>query len=126
MKKTLALDDQKYSVQTKLGFLQAGVAFEAAPALPYFALPSRQEVSGFGALKLTDEWSVYGDLRYDFEAGQFIRDSVGLQYTNECVIYSLTYQQTNVTFQDIKPDRSLVVQHWLQGLRPANPPNLDL
>ncbi len=113
--KDFSLDDQKYSVQTRLGFLQAGVAFEAAPALPYFALPSRQEVSGFGALKLTDEWSVYGDLRYDFEAGQFIRDSVGVQYTNECVIYSLSYQQTNVTFQDIKPDTSVVFNIGFKG-----------
>ncbi len=52
--KDLTLDDQRYTLQAKLGFLQAGVAFEAAPALPYFALGARQEVSGFGALKLTE------------------------------------------------------------------------
>jgi LPS-assembly protein len=113
--KDMSLDDQRYSLQSKLGFLQAGVSYEAAPALPYFALPARQEVSGFGALKLTDQWSIYGDLRYDFEAGQFIRNSAGVQYADECFIYGISYQQTNVTFQDIKPDTAVVVSIGIKG-----------
>ncbi len=113
--KDLSLDDQAYSLQTKLGFLQAGVSYEAMPAQPYFGFPARQEVSGFGALKLTDQWSIYGDLRYDFELGMFIRDSVGIQYADECVIYGISYQQTNVQIQDIKPDTSVLLSIGIKG-----------
>ena len=95
-----SLDNQSYTLQTKLGFLQAGVSYEAIQAQPTLGfLQARQEVSGFGALKVTDEWSIFGDLRYDFEYGTFIRNSAGIQYADDCVIYSFAYQQTNVKFK---------------------------
>ncbi len=110
------LDNQSYTVQAKLGFLQAGASYEAARAQPTLGfVQARQEVSGFGALKVTDEWSIYGDMRYDFELGQFIRNSVGVQYTDECVIYSLGFQQTNVQIQDIKPDTAVVLRVGIKG-----------
>jgi LPS-assembly protein len=111
-----SLDNQSYTLQTKLGFLQAGVSYESIAAQPTLGfLQTRQEVSGFGALKVTDEWSVFGDLRYDFEYGTFIRNSAGIQYADECVIYSLAYQQTNVTLQDIKPDTAFVLRVGIKG-----------
>ena len=111
-----SLDNQSYTLQTKLGFLQAGASYEAIQAQPTLGfLQARQEVSGFGALKVTDEWSVFGDLRYDFEYGSFIRNSAGIQYADECVIYSFAYQQTNVTLQDIKPDTAFVLRVGIKG-----------
>jgi LPS-assembly protein len=110
------LDNQSYTLQTKLGFLQAGVSYESIQAQPTLGfLQGRQEVSGFGALKVTDEWSVFGDLRYDFEYGSFIRNSAGIQYADECVIYSFAYQQTNVQIQDIKPDTAFVLRVGIKG-----------
>ncbi len=121
--KDFGLDDQSYTLQTKLGFLQAGVSYEAMPALPYFGLTAREEVSGFGALKLTDQWSVFGDLRYDFELGMFIRNSAGIQYADECVIYALTYQQTNVQIQDIRPNTSVMVTIGIKGMGQQTAPS---
>ncbi len=119
----MSLADQVYTLQTKLGFLQAGVSFESAEALPYFSLPARQEVSAFGALKLTDQWSIYGDMRYDFELGMFIRNSAGVQYTDECVIYAITYQQTNVQVEDIKPNTSVLVTIGIKGFGQQTAPS---
>lgn len=114
--KDLSVDAQSYSLQTKLGFVQAGVAYEALPALPYLGfVQPREEVSGFGKLQLTDRWSIYGDLRYDFELGMFIRDSIGVQYADDCVIYGITYQQTNVQIQDIKPDTAVLLTIGIKG-----------
>lgn len=107
---------QSYTLQTRLGFLQAGVSYEydqADPTVGYTT--ARQEVAGFGALKLTDEWSVFGDARYDFVLGQFVRNSAGIQYGDECVIYQLLYQQTNVTINDIKPDTALMLHVGIKG-----------
>ena len=107
---------QSYSMQAKLGFLQAGAAYEWAVAQPALGFPNaRQEVSSFGAIKITDDWSIYGDARYDLELGQFIRNSAGIQYNDECVIYSVMYQQTWVTIQDIKPDTAVVLRIGIKG-----------
>ncbi|MBI4724388.1 MAG: LPS-assembly protein LptD, partial [Rhodomicrobium sp.] len=109
-----SLASQTYTAQVKLGFLQAGVNYESVVATPNFQQP-RQEVSGFSALKLNDEWTVFGDMRYDLEAGQFIRNALGIQYADECFIYSVTYQQTYVQLADIKPDTSVMVRVGIKG-----------
>ncbi|MGO9460387.1 MAG: LPS-assembly protein LptD [Rhodomicrobium sp.] len=120
----LSLDDQAYTIQTKLGFLQTGVSYESVAAEPALGFPqARQEVSGFGALKITDEWSIFGDMRYDLALGQWIRNSAGIQYTDECVIYSLTYQQTYVQIQDIVPDTSVVLRIGIKGFGQQSAPS---
>jgi LPS-assembly protein len=120
--KDLSLDYQAYTFQAKLGFLQAGVSYEAMPSMPYFGLTAREEVSGFGALKLTDQWSIFGDLRYDFDLGMFIRNSAGIQYADECFIYAITYQQTNVQIQDIKPDTAVLLTVGIKGFGQQSAP----
>jgi LPS-assembly protein len=114
--KDATVDSQAYTVQTKLGFLQAGASYQAVAAQPTLGfLEGRQEVAGFGALRITDEVSIFGDARYDIALGQFIRDSAGIQYVNDCVIYSIAYQQTNVQVQDIKPDTAVVLRIGFKG-----------
>jgi LPS-assembly protein len=114
--KDYAVKSQSYTLQTRLGFLQAGASYEYDQAEPLVGFPTaRQEVAGFGAVKLTDEWSVFGDARYDFELGKFVRDSAGIQYTDECVIYSLMFQQTNVQILDIKPDSAVMLHVGIKG-----------
>jgi LPS-assembly protein len=112
--KDFSSDYQSYSIQTKLGFLQAGLSYESVAASTNYPLP-RQEVSGFSALKLNDQWTIFGDARYDLELGQFIRNSIGIQYADECLIYSVTYAQTYVQIADIKPDTSVMLRIGIKG-----------
>ncbi len=112
--KDLSLSSQAYTVQAKLGLIQAGVSYESVAATQFYPAP-RQEVSGFTAIKLNDDWTVFGDARFDLEAQRFIRNSVGIQYADECFIYSVTYQQTYVTLQDIKPDTAVLVRVGIKG-----------
>ncbi len=118
-----SLDSQSYSLQTKLGFLQAGVSYEYVAAEPTLGfLTAREEVSGFSALKLNDQWTVFGDLRYDLELGQFIRNSAGVQYADECVVVALTYQQTWIELQDIKPNTSVSLRIGIKGFGQQSTP----
>lgn len=108
---------QNYSVQTKLGFFQGAVSYisvQPQPALGF--IDARQEVAGFAAFKLNDDWTVFGDLRYDVELGQFLRNSIGVQYSDECFTLSVTYAQTFIEFQDIKPDTTVMVRLGLKYL----------
>jgi LPS-assembly protein len=115
-------DYQSYSVQAKLGWLQAGAGYENVAPTVYYPT-RREEVSGFGAVKLTDEWTVFGDARYDLELGEFIRYSGGIQYADECYIVSLTYAQTNITIGDISPGTSVMLRIGIKGFGQQTAPS---
>ncbi len=106
---------QDYSLQTKLGFFQGAISYVAVEAQPQLGFNDRrQEVAGYAAFKLNDEWTAFGDARFDIENSQFVRNALGVQYSDECFILSVTYQQTFVQVQDIKPDTSVLVRVGLK------------
>ncbi|MGB0084733.1 MAG: LPS-assembly protein LptD [Rhodomicrobiaceae bacterium] len=77
---------------------------------------NRQEVAGVAAIKLADRWTLFGDMRYDIDGDQVIRDSIGLKYSDECFMLSVSYIDTNVTDGDIKPSQTVLVRYDLLTL----------
>jgi LPS-assembly protein len=75
-----------------------------------------QEILGRGTLNLTDTWALLGAARYDIANAQMISDGVGLQYQNDCLILAVTYTQSNIKQQDIKPDQRVMVNLSLKYL----------
>ena len=119
-----AFSSQNYSFQTKLGFFQGALSYVAVAAQPLLGFPqSRDEIAGFSAVKLNDEWTVFGDLRYDIELSQWVRNSAGIQYADECFILSVTYQQTYVQYLDIVPSTSVVVRVGIKGFGQQTAPS---
>jgi LPS-assembly protein len=115
---------QDYSAQVKLGIFEGALSYVAVAAQPLLGFTSpREEVAGFAAVKLTDEWTVFGDARYNLELSQFVRNSVGVQYADECFIYSVTYQQTFVEYADLKPDTSVMVRIGIKGFGQQTTPS---
>jgi LPS-assembly protein len=79
--------------------------------------PTReQEILAKGTLNLTDNWALLGAARYDMENAQMISDGIGLQYQNDCLILAVTYSQSNIQQQDIKPDQRVMVNLSLKYL----------
>ncbi len=87
---------------------------KAQPSLGFF--DDRQEIAGVGAIKLADNWTLFGDMRYDLDNDLIIRDSIGLKYSDECFMLSVAYVETNVTDGDIKPSQSVLVRYDLLTL----------
>jgi LPS-assembly protein len=115
---------QDYSAQVKLGIFEGALSYVAVAAQPLLGFDTaREEVAGFGAVKLTDEWTVFGDARYNLELSQFVRNSVGVQYADECFIYSVTYQRTFVEYSDLKPDTSVMVRIGIKGFGQQTTPS---
>jgi LPS-assembly protein len=119
-----SLSRQDYSFQAKLGFFTGSISYVAVNAQPELGLeaPGR-EIATYAALKLNDQWTIFGDLRYDLELNYFVRNSVGIQYSDECFILSVTYQQTNITYQDIRPDTSVVLRVGIKGFGQQSTPS---
>jgi len=44
-----------------------------------------------------------------------VRNSAGIQYADECLILSVTYQQTFIQYLDLVPDTSVIVRLGLKG-----------
>jgi LPS-assembly protein len=94
------------------GPLLAAVNYVNADAQPELGFPTdRQEVAALAALKLSDHWSLFGDMRYDLERDDFVRNSIGVKYSDECFMLSVTYAETNITDGEIKPDHSVLVRY---------------
>jgi LPS-assembly protein len=120
----LALSRENYSLQTKLGFFQGALSYVSVAAQPQLGfLTARDEIAGFSAVKLNDEWTVFGDLRYDIELSQWVRNSAGIQYADECFILSVTYQQTYISYLDIVPSTSVLVRVGIKGFGQQTTPS---
>src|SRR5258706_945774 len=120
----LSLSRQDYSFQTKLGFVEAAISYVAVAAQPALGFNTpREEVAGFSAIKLNDDWTIFGDLRYDLELGQWVRNSAGVQYADECLIFSVTYVQTYTQSIGVPPDTSVTVRVGIKGFGQQTAPS---
>jgi LPS-assembly protein len=120
----LTLSRQSYTAQTKLGFFQGAVSYVAVAAQPALGfLTPRDEIAGFAAVRLNDEWTVFGDLRYDIYTEQWVRNAAGLQYADECFIMSVTYQQTYTQYLDLVPSTSVIFRVGFKGFGSQSVPS---
>ncbi|MBV1696426.1 MAG: LPS-assembly protein LptD, partial [Hyphomicrobiales bacterium] len=68
--------------------------------------------------RLTDNWSILGQVRYDIDANRRIQDMLQLKYADECYVLTASYIETFVEQSDIglKPDRSIMLRFELKHL----------
>jgi LPS-assembly protein len=99
------------------GPVQVRVNYAETTSQPGLALDQpRQEIVTAGVLALTTDWSLLGNIRYDLETDQTITDGLGLQYQNDCLTASVTYQRSFIQDQDIRPDERFLVNLALKYL----------
>ncbi len=69
-------------------------------------------------LKLTDNWSIFGQIRYDIDSRFRLQDLVQVRYADECFVLSVSYSESfiNDPSRDIKPDRSVMLRFELKHL----------
>lgn len=105
------------------GPLQARVNYADVPgdiptdAPPYIvSKDDREEILAAGALAITNEWWLLGNIRYDIQTEQKITDGVGLRWQDDCFMFDVTYQRSNIRDQDIEPDQRILVNFALKYL----------
>lgn len=107
----------------RYGPLQARVNYADVPGDVPTAAPAnivsnndREEVLLGGALAITDQWSLLGNLRYDLQEDQTIMDGVGVGWQDDCFRLDVTYQRSFIRDQDIEPDERFLVNFSLKYL----------
>jgi LPS-assembly protein len=92
--------------------------YDAQPDLGI--LTRRQGVLASGSVKLTQNWSLFGGLRYDIENAQVNSTSVGLGYIDDCFGIRLTYNNSyGYDYNPLsppEPQQSVIVQISLRTL----------
>lgn len=107
----------------RYGPLQARVNYADVPGdVPTAAPPSivseddREEILAAGALAITNDWWLLGNMRYDIQADQTITDGLGVRYQDDCFKIDVTYQRSFIRDQDIEPDERFLVSFALKHL----------
>lgn len=113
----LSVKRQDFQLTGSWGPFLASVNYvnsQAQPALGFFE--PREEIAAAAAIKLAEHWTAFGDIRYDLDSDDIVRNSIGLKYTDECFILSVSYVETNITDGEIKPDQTVLVRYNLTNL----------
>jgi LPS-assembly protein len=78
----------------------------------------QQEILGTVGLRLTDRWSIVGQMRYDIDDATRIQDIYQLKYQDECFVLTASYIETFVENPalDIEKDRTLMLRFELKHL----------
>ncbi len=93
----------------------ANYAFEDA-VVGNLLSQSEEEIVGDVKLQLSEYWSVFGGVRYDLEQKFSARNTVGVQYADDCFVLAISYNETNISDRDVDPDRTLTVRFELKHL----------
>ncbi len=100
-----------------LGPVSASGAYLYVRHNPYNAsLASASVVRGAGSINLSDNWRAFGTMTYDISNNSVASNSLGLAFDNECLTFSLAYNETRAGYTDVAPSRWLTFRLQLRTL----------
>ncbi|MEW5962551.1 MAG: LPS-assembly protein LptD [Pseudomonadota bacterium] len=102
-----------------LGPVEASALYTFAARAPEIGrVIDQQDITSHLAVKLTDTWSVLGSARYDIGNDDWIQDSIGLKYADDCFVLTASYIETFVkdAARDLEPDRTVMLRFELKHL----------
>lgn len=82
----------------------------------------QEDIFSVVGLRLTDQWSILGSIRYDLDADARIQDSLQLRYADDCFVLTATYTETFIDdpSRQLEEDRSLMLRFELKHLGEYN------
>ncbi len=121
--KDLTLRRQDTLLRASYGPISTSIGYSYSLFDPITGLlDKQQDVLGAVGLRLTDNWSVAGMMRFDIDDKQRIQDQIQLKYSDECFVLTASYTETFVenAALDLRPDRTLMLRFELKYLGQFN------
>jgi len=103
-------------VQASLNYAKIPADTPTAASSTIVSNQDQEEVLADGALALTTDWWLLGNLRYDLQADQTIQEGLGLRYQDDCFRLDVVYQRSFIRDQDIAPDERFLLTFALKYL----------
>ena len=81
-------------------------------------LENQQDILAGLGLRLTENWSVGGVMRYDLDDSKRLQDQIQLRYADECFVLTASYTETFIDNPDLdlKQDRTFMLRFELKHL----------
>ena len=113
----LSLNRGEVEATAALGPVSASTAYLYLRHNPYSpTLASASVVRGAGSVNLSDNWRAFGTMTYDINNTAVASSSLGLAFDNECLTFSLAYNETRAGYTDVTPSRWLTFRLQLRTL----------
>jgi len=121
---------QRYDLELngRYGIASSSIIYSNIAADPQQGIDEdRQEIQGRARLRLNENWSVWGAGRYEIsgvsrstidnpQSPQWISNSFGFGYHNECISLSVDYRRTYARDEDTIPDERITFRFSLRTL----------
>lgn len=104
--------------QASYSFVANNPTLIASTAATNSIIKDQQDVVGLLGFRVTDRWSILGQVRYDIDAKERLQDVLQLRYADDCFVLTATYTETFITNidRDLHPDRSVMLRFELKNL----------
>ncbi|MEJ8573366.1 LPS-assembly protein LptD [Microbaculum marinum] len=123
-------DPRRYDFEVSGGYgpVRTAVIYSNIAADPQQGIDeNREEIQGQAKLRLDENWSVWGGGRYELsgvskntfaqaESPQWISNSFGFGYENECISIGIAYERQYQRDQDTLPDERIMFKFSLRTL----------
>ena len=89
-----------------------------APSTSVDETSAQQDLLGNLWIKLSENWSIGGMIRFDIDENDIRQDALALRYADECYVITMTYLDNNISDPDngINADQSVMVRFEFKHL----------
>ena len=113
----LALRREDVGAQVTYGPFMVSTTYAYAAEDPELGVKtSQQDIYTTALVRLTDNWSIGGGVRYDIDESRTLQDSFQLKYADECFVLTATYSELYYNSATIDDDRTLLLRFELKHL----------
>ncbi|RAI00259.1 LPS-assembly protein LptD [Acuticoccus sediminis] len=114
---SLSLERAEVSASARTGPLSTRLVYAFLAAQPDLGLvDDRSEIHGAASLRLFDRVRLFGQMRYDLEDKDVIREGVGIAYDDDSMSVSLAYSEDYSGAPDEPVDRTLFFRIGLRTI----------
>lgn len=113
------LNVRRFEVEARANYDRWSVSalygnYDAQPALGF--LERREGILATGSIKLAQNWSMLGSIRYDLDAGKVDQTRFGIGYIDDCLILALNYIASYTYSGNVNQDHRVILQLSLRTL----------
>lgn len=114
---TFSLQRENLGAQIIYGPLFAQTTYAFTASNPQISGSRAQEdIVATAMLRLTENWSVGGGIRYDLDENELRQDTIQVQYSDECFVLTASYEELLYSNATIDNDRALMLRFELKNL----------
>lgn len=75
-----------------------------------------EEINFSASIQVAERWKIFGNMSFDLENSDELKEGLGIEFGNECLGFSLAYTQTHFEDRDIQPEQRIMLTFLLKTL----------